>query len=282
MNIKLIIHTGADISLEEAKELNATMIYDIVSFTDKSYKNILEITPNDFYKKLKESKELPTSSHASVGEFYRVFKNELEDGSIILFLCVTSEMSGTYETALTAKKMLENEGKTKRIFIYDTLECSIGMAKLVRKARELIDSNLSIDDILDSLENYRKRIRLYFLLDSLKYASKGGRVGKIKSKLADGLNIKPILSFDDGYVRDIGISKGFEDGLQTIIDMYNLNADKTDEIVIFHSDNLEKAINLKNELLRMDNNINVRIDEVGPVIGIYAGPGAVGISFINK
>ncbi len=280
--VKIISHTGCDIPLVEAQQLNIPIIPDIVYVNSSTFKNLYEISPESLYNYMLFEGDLPTSSHPSVGDFCDFFKEKSTNFDEILFLSVTSKMSGTFEAACTAKKLLEDEGFKTPIYIYDTLQCSHAMAMMVRKAYELASRGYGCEEIIKELDDYRNHIAMYFILDSLKYPKAGGRIGAIKALAADLMKIKPLLSFENGLVKDFAVASNYDDGFAKLIERFGKEADMTKQVIIFHQASLDTAKLLMDELIKTYGDLNIRIDITGPVIGAYSGPGGAGLAFEKK
>lgn len=282
MKVKVLTHTGSDLPLDEAKAIGVPVIPDIVILGQTEYKNMFDITAEEFYEKLVVSETIPTSSHPSIGDFKSFFMEAGADADEILFLSVTSKMSGTYMTAISAKDALVKEGFTTPIYVYDTMQCSHAMAQMTREAARLSDLGYTATEIMNFLDDYKNKMGMYFLLDTLKYAQKGGRVGAIKALAADALKIKPLLVFTEGVVKDIGVTRGFEDGLLKVADKYEKEADFNEPLTIFSLGKTERAKQLAELIIGKHPDVKIRYEVVGPVIGIYAGPGGAGLAFVKK
>ncbi|MDO4477995.1 MAG: DegV family protein [Lachnospiraceae bacterium] len=279
MKIAIVTQTGSDMPLAEAEKLGVTVMPDVVIFGDTAYRNMYDLTADSFYERLKAAEVLPTSSHPSLGDFCEGFRRAAEGADAVLFLGVTSRMSGSFETAVAAAKLLKEEGFKVPIYPYDTLQCSHGMAMLVREACRLAHEGLTCEAIMEQLEVYRHKVGQYFILDTLKYAAKGGRVGAIKALAADKMGIKPLMVFDEGVVRDIALARGFADGLKKVYEKFELEADKTKPVTVFHLEAPERARELADMITAHYPETPITIDYVGPVIGLYAGPGGAGLAF---
>ena len=282
MKVQIVTHTGSDLPLEEAQKLGVAVVPDIVMFGETEYNNMFDLSAEEFFDKLRTAGELPTSSHPTVGDMSRVFVEKSLMVEEILFLAVTSKMSGSFAAAETARDMAIKQGAKAKIYVYDTMQCSHAMAEMVREAQRLANEGRSATEIISQLDEYRHKMGQYFILDTLQYARKGGRVGAIKALAADTMKIKPLLVFDDGLVRDIGIAKNFDDGLDKVLEKYKAEADFTKPITIFHLDALDKAQKLASMVRDINPTVETRIGYVGPVIAIYAGPGGAGLSFVKK
>lgn len=280
--IRLITHTGCDMPLEEAERLHINMVPDKVIFGDTEYRNMTEITADGFYRKMEAAKELPTSSGPSVGDFVRAFREAARDADEILCLIITSKMSGCYSTAVAAAGTLKRQGLEVPIYIYDTQQCSHGMAQMVRAAAKMAQNGDSALQVMEKLTDLQSKMGVYFVLESLKNARKGGRVGAIKALTADALGIKPLLLFADGVVRDYAVARGMADGMKRVASRFGAEGTLEETITIFHAAAPERAEEMKNLILKEVPEAVIRIESVGPVIGIYTGSGCVGIAFTKK
>ncbi|MGI6094078.1 MAG: DegV family protein [Lachnospiraceae bacterium] len=280
--IRVITHTGCDMQLEEAQALHVSMVPDKVIFGDMEYRNMTEITADEFYGKMASVKELPTSSSPSVGDFVRAFKEAARDADEILCLMITSKMSGCYSTAVAAAGTVKRQGLKVPVYVYDTQQCSHGMAQMVRAAVKMAKSGLSASEIMEKLTDLQSRMGVYFVLESLKNARKGGRVGAIKALAADAMGIKPLLLFADGLVSDYAVARGMADGMERVASRFVTEGDPAETVTVFHGAAPERAEEMKKIILREVPAATVRIEPVGPVIGIYTGSGCVGIAFTKK
>lgn len=279
--VKLVTHTGSDMSLAEAQNLGIEMIPDKVIFGQEEYNNMTEITVEDFYSKLKKTENLPTSSQPSMGDFLKAFRKAAKEGEEILCLMITSKMSGCYKAALSAAQMAKRQGIDVPIHVYDTKQCSHGMAQMVRIASKLAEEGLGAEEIIKCLDEMEEKIGVYFVIDSLENAKKGGRVGAITAKTVELLGIKPLLKFSDGLVRENGIAMNFNSGITKVAETLLKNYDKDYPITVFHADAPELAEELVKKLKDKLPEADIRLGTVGPVIGIYTGCGCVGVAY-NK
>lgn len=280
--VRLVTHTGCDMPLEEAKALNIGMVPDKVIFGDTEYRNMTEITADVFYEKMAAATALPTSSSPSVGDFVRAFKEAAKDADEVLCLMITSKMSGCYAAAAAAAGTLKRQGFPVPVFVYDTRQCSHGMAQMVRFAAKRAAEGFSASQIMEELTALQSRMGVYFVLESLKNARRGGRVGAIKALAADALGIKPLLLFADGVVRDYAIARGMDDGMARVASQFFTEGDPAQVLTIFHAAAPERAEEMKKIILQQVPTAKIRTESVGPVIGIYTGSGCVGIAFTKR
>lgn len=281
-NVAIITHTGSDMPLAEAECLGVIVVPDRVLFGDETYRNLVDITADAFYEKMNASATLPTSSRPPVGDFLKAIRQGAEMANEVLCLMITSKMSATFESAKAAAGTAKRQGMEVPVYVYDTCQCSHGMAIMVRTAVELANEGYGAEDIMKELDELQKQIGVYVVLDSLKNAKKGGRVGAVTAFTADALGLKPVLCFTDGLVRDFAVKRNFDEGMNAVLKQFCLEGDPEKEITVFHGAAPERAEVLKNKILEHAPHGKVRIEAVGPVIGIYSGAGCVGMAFTKK
>lgn len=280
--VRIFTNSVSDLTPEQAAELGVTMIPDIIAFGPREqYRNNEQIDPPTLYRKLAECQDLPTTAHPNLDQYTQAFRT-VGDGDEILCLTLTSQMSGSYNTACTACKLLQEQGVSTPVTIYDSQQVSYGLAYLVRAAARLAQSGTSAADIVTALDELRPRVGVYFVMESLENARRGGRVGAIRVLAADLFKVKPILVFRDGLVRDIGIVRGFDNAVDRVIELYRQRAKFGGEVYLFHADRAGLAQSVRQRLLQIDPDADITIGWVGAVIGIYTGPGALGLAFEQK
>lgn len=280
--VALITHTGSDMPLDEAAGLGISIIPDKVLFGDEEYRNMTEISSEMFYEKLAAAEKLPTSSQPSLGDFVKAYRKAAEEADEVLCLMITSKMSGCYAAALSAAQMVKRQGLQVPVYVYDTQQCSHGMAQMVRAAAELAGAGFASSEIMAELDRLQPRMGVYVVLDSLENARKGGRVGAVTAMAAEALGIKPVLVFRDGLVRDHALAMNYENGLKKVLDIYEKEADRSLPVTVFHGAAPDRAQLLREMIEAVAPDVQIRMEMVGPVIGIYAGSGCAGIAFTKK
>ena len=280
-NVRIVTHSGCDLTFAEARDNGIVMLPDLVVFGGEQYRNNIDIGPETFYRRLEEDAVFPTSAHPSLSEFIDAFR-AAGDCQDIVCIVMSSKMTGTINTVNIAAQMLKSEGFGPRIHVYDSRQVSFGMGMAVLSAARMARSGATVDEILAHLDHLVPRIGVYFVMQSLKYAKKGGRIGAIKAITADALGVKPLLVFRDGTVSDISLNRSFQAGIQSIFQKYRNLAGDRPELFIFHACNPEGALQLRDLILQTCPNAQPRIETVGPVVGTYTGVGCVGIAFEKK
>ena len=281
--VYVFTNSVSDISPALARAEGVTLIPDVIAFgPGEQYLNNVDIDPPTLYRKLAQSPALPTTSHPNLAQYEEAFRTVPPDCTEILCVNLTSKMSGSYNTACTAKKMLVEEGFSVPITVYDSLQVSFGLCILVLEAARMARAGAGAAQIVERLDALRPKVGVYFVMESLANARKGGRVGAIRVLAADLLHVKPLLMFRDGVVRDVGIVRGFDAAVEQVIGRYRGRAQYGGEVFLFHADRAALAQNVRRRLLDIDPAAQVRIEWVGAVIGIYTGAGCIGLAFREK
>lgn len=281
--VRIITHSGCDLSYSEAEKNQIIMIPDFVMFGTEQYRNNLDILPEAFYERLANCETLPTSAHPNLEDYMDAFRaaSDCED---IIFIALTSKMTGAYNSAHLAAELLKEEDEDfhSRIHIYDSLQVSFGAGILVLEAARMAREGASADEIIKRLDELVPRIGVFFVLKTLKYAYKGGRVGAISKLAVDNLGLKPLLVFDNGTVSDKHLNRTLKGAVDSIFKHFQNLADTQGEVYIFHACNEKLAQSLKQKIQDAYPHIEPRVEYVGPVLGIYTGIGGVGMAFIKK
>lgn len=283
--VHILTNSVCDLTPQQLEELGVTAIPDTIAFSPtEQYRNNIEIDPPTLYRRLEGCAELPKTAHPNLDQFMQAFREAAAAPSCTELLCLslTSKMSGSCNTARTAVKLLEEQGFATPVTVYDSQQVSYGLAVLVKEAALLAAQGLTAAEIVEKLEALRPHVGVYFAMESLANARKGGRAGAIRVLAADLLKVKPILVFKDGLVSDIGIVRGFDRAVDRVVDIYREKAVYGGEVYLFHADRAELARNVADRLLAIDPDARITIGWVGAVIGIYTGAGCLGLAFRQK
>ncbi|MEW9077683.1 DegV family protein [Terrisporobacter glycolicus] len=279
-NIKLITDGSCDLSKEIIESSKVEIVDVMVAFGDKSYSTRTDITIPQFYEMMKDYSELPKTSCPSPNQFLDAFDCE-EDNIIVL--CLTSKLSGIYNSAVLAKNMYEEEnGSKKRIEIIDSTTGSIGQALLVSKIANMIDEDKNMDEIVNAIEKLKYELVFYGALHTLENAIKGGRINALAGKIIGALNLKAIVHVTDGLVKPIDKARGDKNSINKVIDYIKNNVNKTSgtKLAIGHANCPERAMKVKEVLENYHDFKEVFVMEIGPSMGVYTSEGAVLVAVI--
>lgn len=278
--IKIITDSTSDISLELAKEMNIEIVPLIVRVDGNEYKDRVELSPEDFYKQLEEKDLTPSTSQPSPQDFLKVYEKAKEAGDEILVITLSSEVSGTYQSAMIAKEVLEYN----KIQVINSASATFGLRIIIEKALQLRDEGKTLEEIVAFLEDYKQKVHIFALVDTLEYFYKGGRLSKTSATVGTLLKFKPVVGIKDGKLELFANCRGTRKSISKIIELIHETGDiDLQEPVCIgytgNSEGLDKFENLLKEEFHFENVIH---GIVGPVIGSHAGPGGRIIAFVRK
>ncbi|MFY9140088.1 MAG: DegV family protein [Thermacetogeniaceae bacterium] len=278
--IQVITDSAADLPAEIVKKYNITVVPLTVHIDGEEYTDGVDISSQEFYKKMAKSKELPKTSQPSVASFIKVFQ-ELESKGEQLCINISSKLSGTYQTACLAQKL-----SGVNVAVFDSWSATLGQGLQVIKAALLAEKGMSREHIIQILTEYKKGMTHYVLLDTLENVVKGGRLSKFQGTLAKLLNIKVLLTGVEGALIILDKIHGRKKALQRIIDRMGEKLQGAKDIPtklfsISHFNNLKDAEMLKSQIMKKFDIKDEQfiINEMGATIATYAGEGGMVISF---
>jgi DegV family protein with EDD domain len=233
-----------------------------------------EIPYDVFYKKLVESKELPTSSQPVLLEVEETFETILKEGHDLIGVFLSSDMSGTYQTACMIANELSEKYPDRKIRMIDSRSNCMQMGLSVLKGAEKLEE--SFETVVDKIIHVIDHSRFVFIPETLEFLKRGGRIGSAKALLSSVLQIKPILTVDDGKTSVISKVRTRKKAIQALIDIFR--KDQSDHTItggyVHHINCSEDAKSLSDKLGE-----SFDITAIGPVIGTHVGPGAIGIAY---
>lgn len=277
MGIQIVVDSTADMRPEVAAKVAIVPLS--VQFGEKTYVSGVDITPSQFYEMLSESDVLPTTSQPAPFLFEEAFEKAVSEGHEVICLTCSGKLSGTHQSANIAAA--EFEGK---VHVVDSNTIALGLGIMAEYAVGLAEQNVSAAEILDKLKEKREKVRLLALVDTLEYLKKGGRISSAVALAGGLLNIKPVISVNDGEIKLLGKARGVRQG-NTLLNQEIAKAGGVDfslPVMLGYTgtqeDQLQKYIQESNDLwAAYDGNLPVAV--VGSVVGTHAGPGAVAVGF---
>jgi DegV family protein with EDD domain len=242
----------------------------------EDFKDNVNITPKEFYTRLEQAENLPTTSQPSAGEFLEAYKSVSKGVDAIIVPLVSSGISGTVASALLAAKEFDKVP----VHVVDSKVTSAGLALLVQALVRKAESGASVKDILAIADKIIKDMGLYFLVDTLKYLHKGGRIGGASALLGSAINLKPILYLNEaGEIDTHDKVRTKKKAVQRLIDLVVEKAGKKDAHVgLIHAEAEEDANKILADIKDRVNCVETGIYIISPVIGTHTGPGALGVA----
>ena len=281
MKIKLVCDSLCDIPDEISEKEYIEIVPLTVIFNDREYIEGVDIKKEEFYKKVKEIKQIPKTSQATYMEFKEVFDKFITEGYHIICMTGAANASGTFQSAMIAKNDVnENE----KIHIFDTRNLSLGSGQYVIKACELLEEGLGFEEIIDELENTRSSVRLLFAPYTLDFLKQSGRVPVATALIGNMLNIKPIFFFDNGEAKLVNKVRGIKNIASKLVDIIlemNEGSLEGKIVTIGCGDNLHDCEILKDEVNKRIKARRVLFTRGGVSICSHTGPDILAISCSN-
>lgn len=275
--IKIVADSLSDVPKRLEEELDIEILPLTVIFPEGEYKDGKNLSPQEFYDKLKASTELPRTSQITPMVFEEAFERILKDYDEILYIGGSSRASGTYQSSTIAKANFPDA----KIETFDSMALSFGIGMMVVEAAKMAKNGKTMEEILQFLKEDKDNVDYIFTVDTLEYLQKGGRISSTKAAIGTLLNIKPVLTVKDGLVEAVDQVRGKKKIIEKMISIAKENgSDLQNQIMaIAHASNPELAEKLREEVTAQLNPKEIIMTEMGPSIGTHAGPGTVALFF---
>lgn len=284
MSIKIVTDSTCYIPKDIRESQDISIVSLSVNFKSKTY--IEEETDyTNFYQRLSESDILPTSSQPSLHSLISCFENIVSAGNSVVGVFISSLMSGTYSTALTAKNIVMKKYPQANIEIVDSKSNSMEMGLAVLAGAIAAKTEESVKNVIDSINYVIERSRFLFVPETLTYLKKGGRIGTASALLGTVLNIKPILTVTDGITTVFDKVRTKKKAVERIVDFFleEIKEKGLGQVVVHHINCESEGRNLADLIQsKIGTEKEVPVYAIGPVIGLHVGPGTIGIAYYTE
>jgi DegV family protein with EDD domain len=257
MPVRIITDSTADIPPQLAAELGIRVMPLYVHFGNDVYRDGIDLTPEDFYRKLVANKTLPTTSTVAPVEFAQICDELSKETDEILAVTVSSKLSATYDVALQGRDLRKD--KKCRVEVLDSKLFCMALGLVVIGAAKRAREGANLDNVVEFAKGLYSRIHVRMAFDTLEYMRKGGRIGAAEAFMGRMLDVKPILTLKDGMA----------------------SFDNIAELAVAHTTTPEDAVGLVNDLDDVFPKERVYLSVIGPVVGTHLGPGALGIAVVE-
>lgn len=270
--VAIVTDSTSDIPPELLKGLPITVVPLKVELDGQVYRDMIDLTREDFLERLKTG-AMPKTSQPSVGEFQEVFRDLVESGHNVISIVISPKLSGTFNSAATAARNVS----TERITVIDSGSVSMGLGALVLEAASLASQGMSVADLTTYVRRRADDIWIVAALETLENLRRGGRIGLTAAFLGSALQIKPIVQVKDGEIIPLERVRTFKRALDR---MLALAADQApfDRMSVMHLGARDGAMRLAQRLQETQPEVDVILGEMGTVVGTYGGPGIMGIA----
>lgn len=275
--VRIVTDSTADLPKEIIHQLGIIVVPLKVTIGEKVYRDGVDISSGEIIKRLEHDGIMPATSQPSPGEFVAVYEKLIAKGESVISIHLSGKLSGTVQSAQTAKTMTD----AKNIFIVDSKTASMGLGLIVVAAAKAAQEGKIAREILAMVKDLVDKSFVLFLVDTLDYLEKGGRIGKAAAFLGSLLKIKPILTVDkEGQVVPLEKVRGRAKALERMAQIIEEKIDMTRhyECAFLYGNDCEGAFKLEEYVLSVLNCNNSTISELGPVILSHTGPGLIGVA----
>lgn len=272
--VKIVTDLEAKLTPELMERFDIRTMPLWIHFGEESYQEGVNITREEFYERLTTSAEFPKTSQASVGQFVELYRPMVEAGHEIVSIHISGGLSGTYESALGAAQQLPEA----KISVVDSRQATIAQSFLVWRAAEQAKAGASREEIVAQLQPLIKHLRIFFVVDTLEYLRRGGRIGGASAFMGTLLQIKPILTLKDGLVDAYDKARTRKRALERLKTLL-LEATEGNsgvDLGVVHVLRPDAAADLAEELSAVLKPRRMLVDLLGPGIGVHVGPGMIG------
>ncbi|WML49594.1 DegV family protein [Neobacillus sp. PS3-34] len=283
MSVRILADSACDLPIDFYEKNNVTLLPLKVHINDREYEDLKTIDPKTVYDSIRNG-SVPKTSQTSPLLFEEAFTRMAQNNEDGIYIAFSSQLSGTYQTAVMILEQVKETYPDFNLTIVDTKCASIGQGLIVREAARLAAENASKEEILKDVIFRSEHMEHLFTVEDLEYLAKGGRVSKASAFLGGLLNIKPLLNVEDGKLVPLEKIRGKKKVLRRVIEVMKERGSRLDEQVIgiSHADDLETAEEMKALIQEAFNPKEVYISSIGAAVGAHTGTGTIAIFFLNQ
>ncbi|MBA7482642.1 Protein DegV [subsurface metagenome] len=274
MSVKIVTDSAADLPDQLVQELGITVVPLYVRFGKEVYRERVEISEDEFYHRLEHDPIHPVTIQPGPQDFLEVYKELSPDAEGIVSIHISGKLSGTCNSAMLAKEMMETGCP---IEVIDSQSITMGLGFIAIVAATMAKAGENLDKVVEEVKQAIPNIRVLGLLDTLKYLLLGGRIGKAKALLGSILNVKPMLTLKDGEVVPAGQVRTRIKGIQRLFDFVK-DASNIQDLAILHNTTPDEAQTLAEQVAPIFAKERIKFARLGTTLGVHGGPGFLAVA----
>ncbi len=294
MAFQIVCDGSIDLGNEITREKGIRVVPFYVSFDGEHYeKEGEELGVHNFYRRMEEEPQVyPRTSLPSVQDYADAFQPILEEGQDALCICLASELSGSYNSAMTAADLMKEKYPDRQIRVVDSTLVTVLEGMLALEAVRMRDAGLSLEQAVPQLEKLKKSGRIFFTIGTMDYLVHGGRVGKLIGLAASTLHLRPLILWKDNELSSYGVSRSRAGSMKKVMEAAKGYLQKLGgplsryQIVVGYGVDPEEGVSFRNRLAGMLKDLGeaaeIRVYQIGATIGVHTGPRPIGIGILEK
>jgi DegV family protein with EDD domain len=271
MAVKIVTDSGADLPHEIIEALDITVVPLYIYFGQEAYRDGVDISPDELYKRLVEGTVHPTTTQPMPVDFEKVYSELLLETDEIVSIHISSKVSGTYNSAVQGKEMVQKKGT---IEVIDSYSISMGLGLIIMAAARIAQAGGTLQQVLDETRKAMQNTRLLAVLDTLKYLLAGGRITKARATIGSILNVKPVLTLQDGEILQASLARSYQKGIEKLYE-FIINSPHIEDVSIIHSTVPNEAEELKQRISDFVKPEQIHMAKLGAALGVHGGPGTL-------
>jgi DegV family protein with EDD domain len=278
--IAIVTDSTSYIPPELLKKHSISVAPQVLIWGEQTYRDGVDIQPDEFYAKLKTAKTMPSTSQVSPTAMQAVFQPLVDQGKEVIGIFVSSKLSGTQQSAAQAREMMGSAGE--KVTIVDSLATAMALGFISIAAARAAEGGASVKECVAIAEKARDNSGLFFAVDTLEFLHRGGRIGGAQRFIGSALNLKPILALKDGRVEGVERIRTKSKAQERVLELVaeKVKGKSNIRLATLHANAAEDAKSLLERAAKELNPVETLFTEVSPVVGTHAGPGTVGLAYM--
>jgi DegV family protein with EDD domain len=278
MAVRIVTDSTCDLPPALAQEHGISVVPLTVFFGEEAFLDGIEVTPDDFYDRLKAAPHVPKTSQPSAELFQETYREAAANGDEIVSIHLSSKMSGTLNAASVAREAVSPD---IHVDLIDSYNVSLGLGLIVLEAARAAESGATLAQVVAATRSAMERVAIHVCLDTLEYLQKGGRIGRARGMLGSVLSIKPILSVQDGEVTPTERVRTRGKAVERIYEIAS-GMGRASDMFVACSGNDDEAFAFMDRLRPHLPHTELMLGYLGPVVGVYTGPNAIGVAALER
>ena len=281
--VAIVTDTTACIPKDQVEKHGIEVVPVEFIFGDKVYRDGIDMSPSEFYERLRQAKKLPTTSGSLPGPFLEAYGKASQRAASILCITLSAKLSGMFNSARLAKEMAKKALPDVDIGVLDCGTAAAAQGLIVLAAARAATQGKNLTEVVETTRKVMQRVNLFATLDTLHYLVKGGRVPKAAALASSLLRIKPIFTISEGDAHPVTNPRTISGAIKRILKIMGQKVVKGQplHVAVMHADARDKAVALSNRISSQFDCDELIITEFTPVMGVHTGPGLIGVAFYS-